>query len=1165
PLPRPSPANSSTPTSAANPASTIASNTYSGGTTLVGGTLAIASHNNIGGTTTPITFNGGLLRLNGIGITSLSAHTINWSTFNGGLDIADPAHTFTLGTVIGGTSFTKAGSGTLVLSATNTHTVGTTITGGVLSVTNTAQLGATNAPLNLSGGTLRLTTGSTSTLARTTTLTNASSIDITQAAAVITMSQPIGGTGSITKLGLGKLVLGAANTYTGQTTISAGIVQITHANALQNSTVNLAGGTLDLNGLAASVGGLAGTGTVDVKGTKLTLGASNQDSTFAGNITSSIGVGSVEKVGTGAIDLTGTNTYTGGTTLTAGTLGITNDTDIGNTATSAITFQGGRLRINGTTLTSMGTHVVNWSTFNGGFDIADAAHTFTVSSVIGGIGSFTKAGAGVLVLSGANTFSGGTILKTGTLSISSDTAGTSHLGGTTRAVTFDGGILRITGSAIANLNTHAVNWSTFNGGINVDTAAHTFTISQVLGGAGSLTKAGAGTLALSSANTFTGDTNLSAGILRLTNADALQNSNLVPGGGVIDLASVTSGNIGGLKGSGAWNLSGETVNVGNNNQNTNYSGVLSSSVAGAAFNKIGTGTLTLSGANSFTGPITIKNGAISISSIAAAGTNSPLGPGGTAGAASASTLVIDGGTLQYNGGGASTNDRLFSVGPNGGLVECAGAGLLKFTNAGAIGMTGTGDRTLTFGGVNSDCEMKFAIGDPSVGKTSLRKIDGGRWIMTQTSPLTYSGDTIIEAGILIPTAATNILPHGAGKGNLVMDEGQFEMNGRDLTINGLIGGGNINNRTSTKLLTIGDGTLNGSVYDFYGTISNGGGTVTNVTKIGSGTQIFTGRNRYQGTTTVSGGVLQVNGAHDFNHTGYLVTSGKLEVGDAISATATPAPLTATGAGIIDLNAGSSFRASTVNSTTTILNDGALSTGAGGAIPGITGVGTLIATGGTLTSATGIRQGSISLSGNATIAVTTNGFSTGVTKVNAVNIASDGGTGYAGTLQLNDNDLVIDYTASTTSYATTLAMVKKGLTVLGGNGKGIASAAVDGGSSGKMLGVIDGGATGGVVTSLSGFTIPNPSASVLVKYTWRGDINLDGVVNGSDYALADTGFSGGGTGGWFYGDVNYDGVVNGSDYALIDTGFSSQTGPLPEPAMLGALGMAAMGLLRRRRS
>ncbi len=121
--------------------------------------------------------------------------------------------------------------------------------------------------------------------------------------------------------------------------------------------------------------------------------------------------------------------------------------------------------------------------------------------------------------------------------------------------------------------------------------------------------------------------------------------------------------------------------------------------------------------------------------------------------------------------------------------------------------------------------------------------------------LTYSGDTIIDAGILILNGNVR-LPFGAGKGNLVINDGQFEMNGRDMSINGLYGAGNIQNRTSTKTLTLGNANADG---DFSGVVSNTGGggstQLLNVTKVGSGTQIFSGFNTYGGITDVQAGTL----------------------------------------------------------------------------------------------------------------------------------------------------------------------------------------------------------------------------------------------------------------------------------------------------------------------
>ena len=844
-------------------------NTYGGGTTLVGGTLAIASSANIGGTGSQIDFAGGTLRVMGTGMANLNSHSVNWSSFDGGIDVDSAGYTFTVSqTLDGAGTLTKYGAGTLVLSASNNHG-GTVAADGVLSVLDDTALGAAAAPLGLAGGTLRFTTTGSSTVARATTLTDASTIDVAQASGVITMSQSIGGSGSLTKAGSGTLTLGAANTYTGTTSVAAGTLRITDPLALQYSTVNLAGGTLDLNGLAASVGGLAGSGSLDLQGTVLTLGGSNEDSTFAGNIVSTSGVASVEKIGTGTINLTGTNAYTGGTVLRDGALGITTDASIGG-STSAITFDGGLLGINGTSLTSMGSHAVNWSSFDGGFDIATESHNFTVSQTISGSGSLTKRGDGRLTLgSTSNSFTGGVRLEGGSLAISD----LGNVGGSTASVTFAGGVLRTSGTAITSLAGNDVNWSSFDGGFDISSSSSTLTLSQSIGGTGSMTKLGSGTLRMNVANTYTGDTNLGAGTLTVANQDALAQTTLVPGGGTLGVASISSMNVGGLKGTSALALGGFAVNVGGNDQDTTYSGALSSTTSQGEFNKVGSGTLTLSGSSSYARPFVLQEGAIAVTSVASAGSNSPLGRG-----TSASMLVLDGGKLVYTGSSTGTTDRLFTVTENGGAIECAGTGKLQLTSTGSVVQTGVGDRTLTLRGVNSDCEFKFRLGDPSSGKTSLHKEEGGRWIMSGGSgSLTYSGDTVIDAGILILNGNVR-LPYGTGKGDLVINAGQFEMNGRDMSINGLYGAGNIQNRTSTKTLTLGNANADG---DFSGVVSNtGGGSSTqllNVTKVGTGTQIFSGYNTYGGVTNVQQGTLVMASHAAAGFSSILASSGVLQI------------------------------------------------------------------------------------------------------------------------------------------------------------------------------------------------------------------------------------------------------------------------------------------------
>ena len=133
-----------------------------------------------------------------------------------------------------------------------------------------------------------------------------------------------------------------------------------------------------------------------------------------------------------------------------------------------------------------------------------------------------------------------------------------------------------------------------------------------------------------------------------------------------------------------------------------------------------------------------------------------------------------------------------------------------------------------------------------------------------------------------------------------------------------------------------------------------------------------------------------------------------------------------------------------------------------------------------------------------------------------------------------------------------------------------------------LGVIQNNQSGtALYTSTVEFdgNVPVPS-DVLVKYTYYGDANLDGKVDGADYGQIDAGhLSGGGLTGWYNGDFNYDGVVNASDYTLIDNAFNEQTKTLgiaalpeadlglapravPEPAGLSVA--AAVCFLRRRR-
>ncbi|KAB2707909.1 autotransporter-associated beta strand repeat-containing protein, partial [Brucella intermedia] len=154
--------------------------------------------------------------------------------------------------------------------------------------------------------------------------------------------------------------------------------------------------------------------------------------------------------------------------------------NLGDTA-GALTFNGGTLQITGTDFQSTG-RTINWGSEGGGFDIADANNVFTVSQNLGAGGALTKLGAGTLVLSGKNTYKGGTTITAGTLQI-----------GTGGASGWIEGDVANDGALVFNRN-DAVE---FDGNIS---------------GTGSVTQNGAGTLTLSGNNSY-GDTYFNAGVI----------------------------------------------------------------------------------------------------------------------------------------------------------------------------------------------------------------------------------------------------------------------------------------------------------------------------------------------------------------------------------------------------------------------------------------------------------------------------------------------------------------------------------------------------------------------------------------------------------------------------------------------------------------------------
>ena len=341
-----------------------------------------------------------------------------------------------------GGSLVKVGTGVLALAGTNTYTGGTTINGGTLSVSGDANLGDAAGALTFNGGTLQITGMSFHSTARTIDWgAGGGGFDIADSANTFTVSQSLGGAGGLTKLGAGTLVLSGTNTYGGGTTIAAGTLQI---------------------GNGGTTGWIVGNVVNDS-----VLAFNRSDTiTFAGEIS---GSGAVQKLGSNTAILTGNNSYTGTTTIAAGTLQIGNGGTTGSLAGNVV---------------------------NDGVLTINRSDAVTLPGDISGSGSLRQVGSGTTILTGSNSYTGGTTIAAGTLQIGN--------GGTTGSIVGD----------VANDGVLAFNRS------------NTLTLAVNISGSGSVQQIGSGTAILTGTNTYSGDTIVSGGRLQFGDGSASGSTNL---------------------------------------------------------------------------------------------------------------------------------------------------------------------------------------------------------------------------------------------------------------------------------------------------------------------------------------------------------------------------------------------------------------------------------------------------------------------------------------------------------------------------------------------------------------------------------------------------------------------------------------------------------------
>jgi autotransporter-associated beta strand protein/T5SS/PEP-CTERM-associated repeat protein len=491
-----------------------------------------------------------------------------------------------------------------------------------------------------------------------------------------TIGDSINGTSSVLVTGSGSVLNAFNSLQIGDTSCGCGLVgTLTIADGgVVNSpgaTSIGAGSTLNLG-----IGGLAGAiVTPAIANDGQIIATFTDTSTLGANVS---GAGSLSKAGAGTLILTGNSSYTGATTINAGTLQLGNGGASGSIAGNV--------------------------TDNGVFAI-NRSDTFTFGGVISGSGAFAQLGIGTTILTGVNSYNGGTAIAAGTLAVGAD----NNLGAAAGGIVFAGmGTLQFLSSFTTG---RAV---TLNATGSFDTQGNADTLAGAISGAGGLSKIGTGTLTLTGASSYTGATSVNAGTLQAgaTNTFAPLSAFTVASGGTLNLASFNQ-SIGSLAGAGSVALGAATLTTGNDNTSTTFSGTISGS---GSLIKVGTGTLTLAGANAYTGGTTLAGGTLSLAN------NQALGSG---------VLTTTGSVVDYASGVSIANAIVINSNSTQLQVLSGSA-----TQAGAIS------------------ELN--------GPRPLEKIGAGTLVLSGVN--TYSGPTTVSGGALIVTGSIANSPVTVGNG-----------------------------------------------------------------------------------------------------------------------------------------------------------------------------------------------------------------------------------------------------------------------------------------------------------------------------------------------------------------------------------------------------------------
>lgn len=785
------------------------------------------------------------------------------------------AGTLTIGGGVGAASVNSAtvslapGAGNGVM---NLNSNGTLITGSLRDAA-----GAGTSSILFDSGTLKVRTGTAAGATLISTGFNTaqiktggltidtSGIDVTAAQALSNFPANVG---KLTKIGSGILTLSGANAYTGGTDVNVGGVNF------PNTTAKPATGTTNVAAAATLGLGVATSGSFFTSGdldnylsdaapsgnlSNVTWTATSNlgIDTSAGDFTYNTSVASTSKglikLGANKLTLTGTNAYTGTTILKAGTLSVSSSANLGAPASNLV-IDGGSLQITGTTMTSLG-HTVSFTDGKAvSLDIVDAGNTLTIDQSLNqGSGSFTKFGAGTLILNEANNYTGATTVSGGILTLTGDFSGTAG------AIT----VSNLAGID-AVLNIESGNYALGTNRFNVGSAATTPATGTVNQSGGSVTFSGAGDgLLLGNGNIAnTANYNLSGG--SITTGLSTTSRGIIIGTNTSSVAKFT------LSGTGELNMTVGTggtdtsiLQIGRfdaaaNNTTTEFSQTDgTANVAILSIGGNGTNGTGISSKLSLTGGIFVAK---NFPRLAAGNTNTAeITIGGTAdvtlpffptarGTSSTATLYFDGGTLRpfaasatYMGG--LTNAYIKANGANfnvdsGKDITVTQSLLTDLTSLGG-GLSKTGVGALTLSGTN-----------------------------------TYTGTTTVSEGSLIPALVT-ALPGYNSLNKVVFDGG---------TIVTKIGDGTTNGWTTTQVDSLlanatktggalGIDTANGDLTQWTPFTTTNFGSALGLAKLGANALTLNVANTYTGGTLIRNGTIVMDHANALGTTGDITFDG----------------------------------------------------------------------------------------------------------------------------------------------------------------------------------------------------------------------------------------------------------------------------------------------------